>query len=262
MTHLNNPCSFFTIITVVLNDINGLIRTKTSLHEQIFRDFEWIVIDGKSTDGCLEFIERQKDELTKWISEKDSGIYDAMNKGIKLSSGNYILFLNAGDTLFNEDTLMKIYMIIESQKINPDVLFGDSNYIFKNNKNIVRSTKIIEEYIWHGLPANHQSTLYKRDIIINNLYDLKYKLCNDYYIISVLYQKGINVFYLDFVVSNFFVGGISLKLTKNLFWEPFKIQKEVLGTSFHKRLHSLFKRFYSTFALYLFYMYSQYSVKD
>ena len=89
--------NFFSIITVVLNAREDLANTIQSLKEQSFKKFEYIVIDGNSTDGSKELIERNKDFISKYLIENDNGIYDAMNKGLKISKGKYVGFINAGD---------------------------------------------------------------------------------------------------------------------------------------------------------------------
>lgn len=96
------------IITINLNNVEGLRRTVDSVVGQIYRDFEWIVVDGGSVDGSLELIEEYSDRITWWVSEPDSGIYNAMNKGILASHGEYLLFLNSGDYLHDRDVLHKV----------------------------------------------------------------------------------------------------------------------------------------------------------
>ena len=112
---------FFSIITVVLNAEKDLIETINSLRNQKFKDFEYIVIDGGSTDGTLEVIKNNLDIITKWKSEKDLGIYDAMNKGIKLCEGTYIGMLNSGDK-YSDNGLEIIHNYLRNK--NLDFIFG------------------------------------------------------------------------------------------------------------------------------------------
>lgn len=97
------------IITVNLNDKAGLEKTIKSVLSQTFTDYEFIIIDGKSTDGSVETIEQYKNKISYWVSEKDSGIYNAMNKGIRQAKGEYLYFLNSGDALYTDDVLQKIF---------------------------------------------------------------------------------------------------------------------------------------------------------
>src|SRR5271157_3624714 len=96
------------IITVVYNGEKVLLRTIESIANQTFRDIEYIIIDGSSKDGTVGIIENNNHSITKWISEPDKGLYDAMNKGLRMARGEYVLFLNAGDQFYEKNTLAKI----------------------------------------------------------------------------------------------------------------------------------------------------------
>ena len=110
------------IITVNLNNRDGLQKTIDSVICQTFRDFEWIVIDGGSTDGSKELIEQYADHFAYWVSEPDKGIYNAMNKGIKVAKGEYLQFLNSGDSLWNETTLQGVVPFFSG---TTDIFYGD-----------------------------------------------------------------------------------------------------------------------------------------
>ena len=109
------------IITVNLNNCDGLQKTIDSVVSQTFKDFEWIVIDGGSTDGSKELIEQYADHFTYWVSEPDKGIYNAMNKGIRVAKGDYLQFLNSGDYLYDRTTLEKCLL----PQNNADVIYGN-----------------------------------------------------------------------------------------------------------------------------------------
>ena len=116
------------IITVCLNEKN-IERTCKSIVSQTFADFEWIVIDGKSNRNTLNKIKKYKNKISVFISEPDAGIYDAMNKGILSATGDYISFMNAGDTYFSKYALEKVF----SKPKDQDIIYGDVN-IIKNRK--------------------------------------------------------------------------------------------------------------------------------
>ena len=97
------------IITVNLNNKTGLEKTVKSVCSQTFEEFEFIIIDGGSTDGSLDIIKRYEDNISCWVSEQDKGVYNAMNKGIKMAKGEYLQFLNSGDSLINSDVLNKVF---------------------------------------------------------------------------------------------------------------------------------------------------------
>jgi len=169
----------FSIITVTLNNISGLKRTYTSLRAQSCRDFEWIVIDGNSDDGTDTLLQTLG---AQWISEKDGGIYDAMNKGIKRSRGKYILFLNAGDALTAPDTLEMIATLTDQ---NPALIYGDS-YEDKNYKP-ARS----HEQIVLGLFTHHQAIFYNRKKLGELRYNTNFKIAADYdFTARALQQNG------------------------------------------------------------------------
>ena len=246
------PNPFVSVITVVFRDLNGLKRTKSSVFMQSHFNFEWIVVDGGSEDGTVEFLNKIDDTRLVWLSERDTGIYNAMNKGIALSSGEYIVFLNAGDVFPTTSVLEAVRLHLATMLFKCDVLFGGASLVFQNGFEIYRKPLAIERYIWHGLPAIHQATYYKKDRISDILYDLTYRICGDYYIIARLYNDGIRATYLDMPLVNFQIGGVSYRSVRDVYIEPYLIQKKFLMMPFWQRLVSLFRRVISkagTFAI-------------
>ena len=164
----------FSIITVVLNAKDDLIETIRSLKEQNHKDFEYIIIDGGSTDGTIEVINKNLDIIDKWISEKDSGIYDAMNKGIDLCAGNYIGMLNAGDK-YMPNALSIIHSYLNSHNI--DFIFGSVM------KKILRHGLRKYRIYWNfDFASSHSSGFFIKDEAQKKLgkYNLKYKISSDY----------------------------------------------------------------------------------
>lgn len=124
------------IITINYNNAIGLEKTIRSIISQSFQNFEYIVIDGASTDMSVEVIKKYSDQINHWISEPDNGIYNAMNKGIKYACAEYLLFINSGDTLYNENVLQNIF----TQNVKNDLVFGDLHRIFPDgHSDIVNS---------------------------------------------------------------------------------------------------------------------------
>lgn len=179
----------FTVVTVVLNDPKGLEKTGQSVLNQSF-PCEWIVVDGDSMQPTLDIINNFCKKNVRFISEKDNGIYDGMNKGFLMSSGEYICFLNAGDTFINEKVLEDLNIHLGSNEGRSiDVLSCGAQLLIARNLQIYRPPKNAESYIWHGLPSNHQATFYKKGALASYPYDLKYRMCGDYYLASVLYKE-------------------------------------------------------------------------
>lgn len=243
---MNVPPPTFSIITVVYNDPAGLALTRDSLASQSFKNFEWIVIDGNSTDTTLVGLKNTSIKNMLLVSEPDHGIYDAMNKGIKRCSGNFLTFLNAGDFFPHSNTLADVNDAIYSANVNINILFGGTEYIFPDSWSIYRPPKTLESSIWHGLPANHQATYFSKEVMRDIVYDLKYKICGDYYLIATLSKKNLRPGYVNKAIVKFEVGGTSYNNRGLLLLEPYLIQRDILMKPFWLRVASLFKRCLST----------------
>lgn len=220
----------FSIVTVTRNNLSGLQATGDSLHVQTSRDFEWIVVDGASADGTVEYLTSQAcpqpgEEGLRWLSEPDAGIYDAMNKGIARAQGDYLLFLNAGDTLATPDTLEKIKIFLADK--NPDFIYGDS--LEDNRIKKARSHK----HILTGMITHHQAMLYKRQTAGNARYDKTFKIAADYKFTLQHLTKSREILYCPFPVCIFEQGGISQRQVKQGRVEQFKARKELKICALH-----------------------------
>ena len=170
------PQPKLSIITINLNNRDGLRRTAESVISQTFRDLEWIVIDGGSTDGSRELIEQYSDHITYWVSEPDHGIYNAMNKGIKVAKGEYLQFLNSGDYLREPSTLNKVF----STSPIGDILYGDCAVKLPDDE--MQEIHYGDTFTFKTLidgSINHQSTFIRRGILENNPYDETLKIVSD-----------------------------------------------------------------------------------
>lgn len=249
--HLNSKVPHLSVVTVVLNDPDGLVRTGESLLNQTLRP-EWVVVDGGSSDPTLTAL-RNFGDAVRWISEKDKGIYDAMNKGIGMCKGDYVVFLNAGDSFSDSKVVADVSAFLSTpQDRSIDVLCCGANLVLADGRAVYRPPKIVDEYIWHGLPANHQATYYRRVMLGEQPYDLRFKICGDYFLAAILYVKNARFGYFDRSVVEFFLDGVSYGWRKKLFMEPYTIQREVLSLSLGWRILSLLKRFMSCAVLHVF----------
>lgn len=200
-----------TVITITYNDLAGLIRTCNSIEAQTYKNFEHIVIDGGSSDGTNEYLNSRTTTLSRYdfISEPDNGIYNAMNKGIKLSSGEWIIFINAGDEIVSNTTL-------ESALSLPD--FNSSEYIviyghkINNFKELVRSQPTPKTLRNGEFFACHQAMFF-RD---KTFYDETYRIFGDFELLARLFVKnGFSKFkQIDFPIAVFEGGGISSEVTR------------------------------------------------
>lgn len=201
-----NQDSTFSIITVTRNNLGGLRRTCDSICIQNCTDYEWVVIDGASTDGTPEYLKALK--TGTFISEPDTGIYDAMNKGMKLSKGKYLLFLNAGDLFTHENVLSDLLpLTVES----PDFIYGDSLEPEKNGKPpFYKAARPHQKILW-GMFTHHQAMVYSRaHAIKHNLrYHVIYPIAGDYDFTIRFLQKCENVKYLPKPICIFEAGGLS-----------------------------------------------------
>jgi glycosyltransferase involved in cell wall biosynthesis len=196
------------IITINLNNASGLRKTIESVVNQTFRDFEYLVIDGGSTDGSVEIIKEFSDKITYWLSEPDNGIYNAMNKGILKAHGEYLQFLNSGDWLVDSSTIYQIF--IENQVA--DILYGDliQCYHDEEQKNIsYKGVKINLQFLYFSSLA-HPSSFIKRKLFEQKLYDESLMIVSDWKFFFekiVLESCGLN--YLDIPVAYFNMYGLS-----------------------------------------------------
>lgn len=180
---------FFSIITVVRNNLNGLKKTKDSISKQAFKEWEWLIIDGASTDGTREFAFQCGGNQVRVISESDRGIFDAMNKGLQLAKGRYVIFMNSGDLLATEASLKEAHAVCCTE--SPDVLFGSSimDFGFMRLHRAAKPTS----YIWHGQPGLHQATVFSREKHLQFLYNLNYRVCGDYDVITRMARAGLSL---------------------------------------------------------------------
>lgn len=176
-----NQKSFLSIITINYNNINGLQKTFESVLNQTFDKFEWIIIDGGSTDGSRDFIETKQDYLAYCVSEKDKGIYNALNKGLKYASGEYVQFLNSGDWLYDENVLQKVTSAIKNDNASNDIYYGDMIQVNDGGKQ--NPISYPDELGFFFFPYNnicHQATFYRRSLFDNNPYDESYTIVSDW----------------------------------------------------------------------------------
>ncbi|MGZ4157095.1 MAG: glycosyltransferase family 2 protein [Bacteroidia bacterium] len=178
------------IITVVFNGKTLIERTIKSVLSQTYTNIEYIIIDGASSDGTLEIAEKYQHEIALILSGKDNGIYDAMNKGLKNATGDYVLFLNAGDELYSMDTLTKVF----SMSADADVYYGNTAVVDSSGKELGdRRLTPPENLTWRslkfGMCVSHQSFIAKRSLC--DLYNLNYKISSDIdWVISILKKSS------------------------------------------------------------------------
>jgi len=194
-----------TIITVVYNGEKYLEETIQSVINQSYPNVEYIIIDGVSTDGTLDIIKKYEDYIDYWVSEKDKGIYDAMNKGIDLASGKWINFMNAGDRFYEEKVLEKIFSKKDFKNI--DIIYGKHHVIYHNRTRIAKAGDI--KNLWRGSQFSHQSVFISSYLHKKNKYNILNRIGADFEFFYKAYRNGKKFYYIDAVVSSVSAGGVS-----------------------------------------------------
>lgn len=196
------------IITINYNNLDGLKRTVESVANQTWQNFEYIIIDGNSTDGSKDVIEANTHNINYCVSEPDTGIYNAMNKGIAQAKGEYVFFLNSGDDFVDSESLEYIIQYLTGE----DFIYFNINQVDENNHVKVKQvpSELSFSYLYHDLPP-HQSTFIKKRLFNDyGNYDESLKIVADWkFLILALLKLNATYKHIDNVFTNFYLGGIS-----------------------------------------------------
>lgn len=195
------------IITVVFNDAIGLKRTMESVGYQTYSNIEYIIIDGGSSDGTLEIIQKNIEKVTFWISEPDNGIYDAMNKGLAAARGDFVWFMNAGDLIYEPDTTEKIFALEGGQA---DIYYGDTIIVDDEYREVgLRRLRPPEDLNWKsfrkGMLVCHQAILVRRGLA--DKFDLRYSHSADFDWVIKALKKTDKVVNTRLLLARFLDGG-------------------------------------------------------
>lgn len=194
------------IITVNFNDAVGLESTVRSVISQKSDKYEFIIIDGGSTDGSVEIIKKYADKIDYWISERDRGIYHAMNKGVVQAHGDYCLFLNSGDSFYNEKVLDYILKV----EYNDDIIVG--RVVSKNGHSqlfLPPSREISLYYLFSGT-VPHQGAFIRTDLLRRIPYDENLKIVSDWkFFLEAIILNNCTVRYVDEYIAEFDTTGVS-----------------------------------------------------
>ena len=228
-----------TIITVCFNACEDLKKTLDSVLSQSYEDYEYIVVDGGSTDGTVELLQQYKElfkshhKTFKYITEKDKGTYDAMNKGANLANGKWINYMNAGDSFYNDNTLN----IFFSHKILDDsaVLYGDTLQVYDFGCGIAKASDYMKDN--PIMPFCHQSCFIKTDVMKLFKFDLTYRIIADHDLFYRIHQSGMKYQYISTVVARY-NGQYGISATN-----PLLLRKEGL------RIHHINEKWYYPLAL-------------
>lgn len=188
----------FSIITINYNNLNGLKKTIESVKNQLFLDFEFIVIDGDSKDGSKEYLIENSDIINYWVSEKDEGVYDAMNKGLSRALGTYSLFLNSGDYFLDNGVLSRVNSVID---LTADLVYGLIQW--EGIEQLWNPRKELQafEMVFQSL-IPHQAAFFKTAIIKKiGGYDSSYKVISDWVLMIKMVNQGFKTQKIDLLIS-------------------------------------------------------------
>ncbi len=195
------------IITINYNNADGLKKTIESVVSQSFSDFEYIVIDGASTDNSLDIIKKYASKITRWVSEKDNGIYNAQNKGISFAKGEYCLFLNSGDFLYDNKVLEKVF----SKNYTEDIIYGDMIVDYGSGKTVYgkQPNKITFEFLIHTTLWHPVSFIKRKLFDKYGKYNEEYKIISDYeFFVRTILLENVTTRHIRLAISIFNTAGI------------------------------------------------------
>ena len=232
-----------TIITVVYNDLDGIRKTMDSVFSQTYPNIQYVVVDGGSNDGTYDEIQKHLNNIDKVLHERDEGVYDAMNKAIDMSEGEYVIFMNSSDSFYASNTVqLAVDLIGEEEK---EAYYGDHILLSENDTERYIKTPQALGDLWKKMPICHQTLFVKLSWHKKNLFDIK-NIASDYEVICKLYKDD-KIKKLDLPIAIYLEGGLSEKSILISTWERFKLAKKF---GLHSKFFIFF--YYSILMLYLF----------
>ena len=216
------------VITIVYNNVKDIERTMLSVLNQSYPNIEYILIDGASNDGTQAVIERYRNQLAFFLSEPDQGIYDAMNKGLALATGDYVLFMNSGDEIYAPETVRDVFETEDSA----DIYYGETEMYNEQWKSLGQRRHCApENFSWrsfkYGMSVGHQAIYIKRTI--TEPYDLQYKYSSDIDWVIKAAKKASSIVNTHIYVAKYLVGGMSKKKHLASLSERFRIFTKYYG---------------------------------
>lgn len=222
----------FSIITVTYNAEATVGRTLESVAEQTCRRYEHIIIDGASTDRTLDIVNDKATDLALIESKPDKGLYYAMNDGLSLAAGEYLIFLNAGDKFHSADTLREIADVIEANG-HPDIVYGQTDIVdddgrFIGHRHLTAPERLTLDSFKDGMVVCHQAFIPKRAIA--GLYDCAYRYSADYEWCIICLQRSSGNVMVPGVIVDYLNGGETTRHHRRSLWERYRIMCRYYGT--------------------------------
>ncbi len=192
------------IITVVYNDASNIEKIICNVLAQTYKNIEYIIIDGGSSDRTVDIIRGYEDRIDYWLSEKDKGIYDAMNKAVSLASGEWVNFMNAGDRFYSDRTVAEVMSFLPAFV---DIVYGHTYYKDQDKVTLIETYGL--ECLWMSMICSHQSIFAKTQLLKQHPFDLKYRISSDFEFIYHCYVTGRHFHDTKQVIAVHAVDGIS-----------------------------------------------------
>jgi glycosyltransferase involved in cell wall biosynthesis len=243
-TMSDNGKPLITIVTVIFNSVDTIEQTLLSIINQTYNNVEYIIIDGGSTDGTIDILKKYDDKIDYWISEADEGLYYAMNKGLEAANGQWVNFMNSGDSFYRSTTIAELF----DHDFDSDVVYGDVIFSF-DGKNVVNVNAQGLDFFWKGMPFVHQACFVKTSLMKKYPFDTSYKLISDYKSLYNIYMAGCQFHYINIPICNFRAGGLSDNNPKSIT----ELQKMIfqIHKGYNVRLYYYY-RYVQCFVLYNF----------
>lgn len=238
---MNQKKDKVTVITVCYNCEHEIEKTIESVVNQSYSNIEYLIQDGLSTDDTLDIIERYKDNISKINSEKDSGVFDAMNKAIQYATGDWIVFMNAGDKFHDEETLSKVFNH-NTFDLNVGVVFGDVYFVRKKGLQCIKSNPFYNQDGIRDMGICHQSLFVRTNLAKQVKFDLSYKYAADYNMVMNIYKLGFKFEYIPIGIADYDLTGISTNNKISQYKEVAKICDITSGKEYYVKLMSIYIR--------------------
>ncbi len=207
------------VVTVVYNGEQHLEETILSVVNQTYDNIEYIIIDGGSTDGTLDIIRRYEGRIDYWMSEKDGGIYDAMNKGVEVATGDWVICMNSGDAFYNNTVLQSVMHRISDAD---DVVYGQYVVNYGNDATRKARPRKIED-LWKGCLTSHQAVFIRTCLMKQHRFDCDFRLAADHEMIAKLFHYGCHLHYVPEIIAAVSAVGVSDAKRKDVYREYAKI---------------------------------------
>ena len=191
------------IITVVYNRVNTIEQLISSVLNQTYENIEFIIVDGASTDGTVDIIKKYEGKISKWISEPDTGIYNAMNKGIDMATGDYVEIIGSDDALIGEDVISNIIPYFESK---PDILSANEYILYPdvNRQQAYLNNDARDPKNYKGGMVGHAAMFVKRSLLRKYKFDESYRIAADYkFFLQCYYDNDVKIKYIDDFIAFF-----------------------------------------------------------